>query len=165
MAFWFFLVAAAYLFIWLTTERLDGLNEQILGLVGISAGTALGVAFISAGQGPSRTLQEEQARAADQTLGLAEREAASRRAQRWQAQLERLQVAKPFGRVIDDWLTEDGAVTFHRFQMLAWTLVLGLIFIAHVCSSYAMPEFSATTLALMGISSGTYLGFKLPGTK
>jgi hypothetical protein len=25
-----------------------------------------------------------------------------------------------------------------------------------------MPEFSATMLALMGISSGTYIGFKLP---
>jgi hypothetical protein len=25
-----------------------------------------------------------------------------------------------------------------------------------------MPEFSTTLLALMGISSGTYLGFKIP---
>jgi hypothetical protein len=25
-----------------------------------------------------------------------------------------------------------------------------------------MPEFSVTMLALMGISSGTYIGFKLP---
>jgi len=28
-----------------------------------------------------------------------------------------------------------------------------------------MPEFSATMLALMGISSGTYIGFKLPMRK
>jgi len=25
-----------------------------------------------------------------------------------------------------------------------------------------MPDFDTTTLALMGISSGTYLGFKIP---
>jgi hypothetical protein len=28
-----------------------------------------------------------------------------------------------------------------------------------------MPEFSTTLLGLMGISSGTYLGFKLPEKK
>lgn len=162
MAFWFFLVAAAYLFIWLTTDRLDGLNEQMLGLVGISAGTALGVAFISAGKGPCRTIAEEQARATDPNLTLADQEAASRRAQRLIAQRDRLQRYSPLMRLMDDWLTEDGSVSFHRFQMLAWTLVLGLIFFTHVCVSYAMPEFSGTTLALMGISSGTYLGFKLP---
>jgi hypothetical protein len=162
MAFWFFLVASAYLFIWLTTDRLDGINEQMLGLVGISAGTALGVAFISAGKGPCRTIKEEQDRAKDAKLTPAEQDAAQRRADRLIAQQERLKKYRPFMRLMDDWLTEDGAVSFHRFQMLAWTVILGSIFLIHVCANYAMPEFSGTTLALMGISSGTYLGFKLP---
>jgi hypothetical protein len=31
-----------------------------------------------------------------------------------------------------------------------------------VFSQLAMPDFSATLLGLMGISSGTYIGFKIP---
>jgi len=46
--------------------------------------------------------------------------------------------------------------------MLAWTLILGFVFVAKVLADRAMPEFSATTLSLLGISAGTYLGFKMP---
>ena len=163
MAFWFFLVAAAYLFIWLTTGRLDGINEQVLGLIGISAGTALGVAFISSGGGPSRTMEEEAARSSDPALTAGERECARNRWQRLSEQQDRLTKSSAFGRVMDDLLAEDGAVTFHRFQLMAWTAVLGLVFVCHFLANYSLPEFSGTTLALMGISSGTYLGFKIPG--
>jgi hypothetical protein len=55
-----------------------------------------------------------------------------------------------------------GAISLHRFQMFVWTLVLGLIFVVSVYNGLEMPEFSATLLGLMGISSGTYLGFKVP---
>lgn len=64
-----------------------------------------------------------------------------------------------FGR---DMLTDVNGINFHRFQMLVWTIVLGFLFCAGVYSSLAMPEFSGTLLALMGISAGTYLGFKIP---
>jgi hypothetical protein len=165
MALWFFLVMAAYLLIWLTTDRLDGLNEQMLELIGISAATGLGAALISAGKGPARTLSEEETRAKDNTVSVAEREAATQRVPLLKAQSDRLNKANPFMRLMDDLLTEDGAISFHRFQMLGWTFVLGIIFVSRVCDSYAMPEFSGTVLALMGISSGTYLGFKLPAAK
>jgi hypothetical protein len=58
----------------------------------------------------------------------------------------------------------DGAngVSFHRFQMFVWTFVLALLFIYSVWNRLSMPEFNTTLLALMGISSGTYLGFKIP---
>jgi len=46
--------------------------------------------------------------------------------------------------------------------MFVWTLVLGVIFVGSVYKNLEMPEFSATLLGLMGISSGTYLGFKVP---
>jgi hypothetical protein len=57
---------------------------------------------------------------------------------------------------------EQGTVALDRFQIVAWTIVLGGIFLGAVIWELTMPEFSATLLALMGISSGTYLGFKLP---
>ena len=46
--------------------------------------------------------------------------------------------------------------------MLAWTVVLGIIFAGNVYRDLAMPDFSTTLLALMGISAGTYLGLKIP---
>lgn len=65
-------------------------------------------------------------------------------------------------RFIDDILCDDNGVSFHRFQMAAWTIVLILIFFVSVYRTLTMPEFDATLLGLMGISSGTYIGFKLP---
>lgn len=48
---------------------------------------------------------------------------------------------------------------FHCFQICAWTIVLGLIFVATVYDDLVMPDFSAALLALTGMSAGTYLGF------
>lgn len=41
MAFWFFLVYTSYVVIWLITDALDTITPSLLGLMGISAGTAL----------------------------------------------------------------------------------------------------------------------------
>jgi hypothetical protein len=64
-----------------------------------------------------------------------------------------------------DLLSEDEGegrvITFHRFQIVVWTLVLGVVFVSEVLTKLAMPVFDTTLLTLMGISSGTYLGFKV----
>lgn len=64
-----------------------------------------------------------------------------------------------------DILSDDTGVNFHRFQMVAWTLVLGVIFVHDVYIDLAMPVFNATLLGLLGISSGTYLGLKATSEK
>jgi hypothetical protein len=123
MAWWFFLLVAGYVLIWLVTGEQDSIAPSLLGLVGISAATALAaVAVTPASRGPRAT------------------------AGFWR-----------------DLVTDDkGVVALDRFQVLIWTLVLGGIFLNSVFLYLTMPEFSATMLALMGISSGTYIGFKLP---
>lgn len=63
---------------------------------------------------------------------------------------------------IKDLLNDDHGVSFHRFQISVWTIVLIFIFIGRVLDTLTMPTFDATLLALMGISGGTYIGFKLP---
>ncbi|MFP5287871.1 MAG: hypothetical protein ACLGI9_19190 [Thermoanaerobaculia bacterium] len=63
---------------------------------------------------------------------------------------------------LNDILSDDQGISIYRFQLFAWTLVLGVIFCASVYDGLAMPQFSTTLLGLMGISSGTYLGFKVP---
>ena len=64
-----------------------------------------------------------------------------------------------------DLLAENNLTSFHRFHIFVWTLVLGIMFVANVYSELAMPQFSATFLGLLGISAGTYVGFKLPEPK
>ena len=56
---------------------------------------------------------------------------------------------------------EHRVITFHRFQIVVWTLILGVVFVSEVLTKLAMPAFDATLLVLMGISSGTYLGFRV----
>ncbi|MFC5457188.1 hypothetical protein [Prosthecobacter fluviatilis] len=68
----------------------------------------------------------------------------------------------PVMRLLDDWMTEEGRYSFHRYQMLIWTLVLGVVFVVTVAKSRSLPVFDDTLLALLGISNGTYLGFRLP---
>jgi hypothetical protein len=50
----------------------------------------------------------------------------------------------------------------HRLQLILWTMILTVIFLVSVYTKLSMPQFSLTLLALQGISSGTYLGFKFP---
>jgi hypothetical protein len=65
-------------------------------------------------------------------------------------------------RVFNDILTDVVGISLHRFQIVIWTLVLGFIFWRPVYETLAMPEFPGTLLVLMGISNGTYIGFKFP---
>lgn len=134
MAFWFFLVVATYVFIWMVTGELDTITESILALIGIGAGTALGSALIDS---------SADQQSAEKTATTADADAKTRG-------------------FLRDVLDDGGGISFHRFQMFVWTLVLGIIFGVSVYRHLSMPQFSATLLGLMGVSSGTYLGFKFP---
>jgi hypothetical protein len=60
-----------------------------------------------------------------------------------------------------DITTDLNGIALHRLQSLCWTVTLGVIFVYGVYRGLAMPEFSGTLLALMGISSAGYVGFKI----
>ena len=64
-----------------------------------------------------------------------------------------------------DMITDVDGISFHRFQICIWTIILVIVFIIAMYRNLAMPEFSPTLLTLMGISGGTYLGFKFPEIK
>jgi hypothetical protein len=190
MAWWFFLVLVGYVFIWLVTGDRDALPPSLLALMGISAATALAAAAISpeGGRlGARRKLLEDEIAATDKalqqiTVDLAEsdtRPAATGTAlrpllEKKRGELERSRAALvaeragittlvPSSGLWKDLVTDDrGSVALDRFQIVAWTVVLGGVFLDSVVWDLTMPEFNATLLALMGISSGTYIGFKLP---
>jgi hypothetical protein len=203
MAFWFFLVIASYFFLWIVTGDMDTLNTSVLGLIGISAGTALGSAFVDAAKPVSvgspgnqpivdvtrphlevlaeltqlradtqkelealqkaRTLISPSNKQALDDNERQQNEVRERLANyRWQSAYFAWPTWKG---VMYDLLAENNLISFHRFQIFVWTLILGIMFVANVYNELAMPEFSATLLGLLGISAGTYVGFKLPETK
>lgn len=61
----------------------------------------------------------------------------------------------------DDLLSDANGMSFHRLQVLGWTLVFWVVFLQSVFGKITMVDFDTTQLALMGISGSTYLGFKL----
>jgi hypothetical protein len=63
--------------------------------------------------------------------------------------------------LLKDLTTDLNGPTVHRIQVLCWTVVLGGVFVVGVYHDLSMPpDFSPTLLALMGISSAGYVGFK-----
>lgn len=148
LAFWSFLVVGAYLFIWMITEELDTITGSVLVLLGIGSGTALGAAMIDKGK-PAAATPPPPAAPADAAAVPADAAAAPKPPATSQGFLR-------------DVLSDENGISLYRFQLFIWTLVLGVIFCASVYHSLSMPQFSTTLLGLMGISSGTYLGFKVP---
>ena len=70
--------------------------------------------------------------------------------------------SRPTVHFLNDILSDSNGICLHRVQIFVWTLVLGVTYVRHVYEHLEMPEFSGTLLALMGVSSGTYIGFKFP---
>jgi hypothetical protein len=64
--------------------------------------------------------------------------------------------------VFKDLFYDDEGISLHRVQVGVWTLLLLDIFIGRVADTLTMPQFDPILLALMGISGGTFVGFKLP---
>jgi hypothetical protein len=62
----------------------------------------------------------------------------------------------------DDLLTDANGPVLQRLQVLIWTLVLGVISVFSIYRNLALPTFDDTLLAMAGISSGLYIGFKWP---
>jgi len=149
-AFWTFLVAGALAFIFIVTCNQNTISSGVLVLMGISLGTAVMAPVADRASQPAAATKPE----ASNTDIASSKAENSREAQ------------PTSGKFIRDLLLEGPDkkdLSFHRFQMLLFTIILGVIFIYKVVTTLVMPEFDATLLTLMGISSGTYLGFKLQG--
>jgi hypothetical protein len=181
MAFWFFVVLAAYLLIWIITGDRDTLSSSALALIGISSATGLGAFAIDASKRADAQTQLQASQQERDSLNsrIAEinakadktddekRELSEKNARLTQlnasiAQLGATTAPMKSEGFFKDILTDRNGVSLHRFQIAVWTVVLGFIFVISVYNTLGMPEFSGTLLALMGISNGTYIGFKFP---
>jgi len=136
MAFWLYLITAAFVFIWLVTGDYNGvLTPQSLTLLGISGTTALSAITVDARTGAAGGGGAGGA-ATDASKGF------------W-----------------NDILNENGGVALHRLQIAVWTLILGVVFLAEIYHSFRLPTFDSNLLILLGISGVTYVGFKFEEKK
>jgi hypothetical protein len=178
-AWWFFLLLASYLFIGLVTgDYSSSITGTTLVLLGISAGTTISSVAVDISKAtPANAAEEKAARdrlilelaeldtkiekfdvatdtansAADHQINVAERNAKH-------SQLRKLNRAcEGF---FKDILSDANGVSLHRFQITAWTLVLGFVFVSQVFRDLSMPQFDSTLLGLMGLSSATFVAMK-----
>jgi hypothetical protein len=182
MAWWFYLAVAGYLYVWLVTGEYNTMTEHVLGLMGISAATGIGAILVDTQKRDATDRRRAALLADEATLqarvtelhGLApaagtppdaelqQKRAELARVQADLAQMPAPHVPAPSRGFVKDVLSDGDGVKLHRLQVAIWTIVLGLVFVKLVYLDLAMPEFNATLLGLMGLSSGTYLGFKFP---
>lgn len=186
MATWFVIIVLSWIVVCVANGEIVSISETALALMGISAATGMGSVAINSGRqadAETRIQAAEQSQAqitaraeslkalaatAPSPAALAQISAETAVVAEQQRQIERelprlTRIARPAGRdVIRDLLTDEtGAVNLHRLQIVIWTIVLAVFFIYTLSRTLTMPEFNATLLALMGISGGTYVGFKL----
>ncbi len=183
MAVWFYLVVAAYLYIWLITGEYNTPTASVLTLIGISAGTGLAAVFVDTSKATAAS--NRRAALVSRQIALTSRIAEINKtgtvtegsALFSELQQKSSDLARVNGEIatlpqagetpvseglLSDILGDGGDMSFHRFQMVAWTIVLAAIFCSTAYSQLAMPNFDPALLGLMGIRSGTYVGFKFP---
>lgn len=154
MAVWTTLVFYAYLFIWiLTGDYKATIPASIVGLMGISLGTFGVASAIDAG---NLTKNNEK---------LKKKEADTKASDEQIKELKARTVVAPASGFFSDITTSAEGTSLHRLQFILWTVALAVIFVVTVWRTLAMPEFNATLLGLMGLTSGTYAALKVPENK
>lgn len=189
MAWWFLLILCGYLYILFYTHDYNTITAQVLSLMGIGTAGALGSAMINQSKSSdnltvftaavaayrafrlSNTANDALASALDAALlggvpaaiAVARTNADTAQAGISAAFIQRDSLAPEFQTqgFLTDILSDVSGLSLHRFQNLVWTLILGGIFVAVVAIMQKFPDFDPTVLALMGLSQGIYLGFKV----
>jgi hypothetical protein len=144
LAWWFFVILAAWLFLLVTTSSLDTLNQTALIVTSIGSGAAVGGALATKVRDTvtDKTLAKEEVDLGQRPRGF----------------------KTGLGAVLYDLLSDRDTVGFHRFQLLVWNVILGGVFFWQTCDSFSMPEFNATLLGLLGLSAVTFVGIKMTPT-
>ncbi len=132
MMFWLVIIVDAYMLAYGWHEDIVALNSSCLVLLGISAGTAAAGRVI------------DNSRSDDDNAVMQN---------------------QPSEGFLKDILSDQSGISIHRFQSVVFNIIFGVIFIvkflASLKASPAYPLFNDTDLALMGISSATYIGMKI----
>ena len=130
MAWWTFIVLVSMLYIWFTEKRMVEFTDQILVLLGISAGTTVTANYID-----NKDLTDKNLKT-------------------------RHQDSTSTNNFILNIISDQSGPSIHRFQNVLFSLAIGLYVLIQVLSTANIPELNDNLMVLMGISSSTYLAVK-----
>lgn len=131
MAFWTLIVIFSFFYVWLCKGEMISFSEDVLILLGISAGTIAGANFIDK-KDERKALQNNKKRHQETE-------------------------SKGF---FSDILSDETSLSIHRFQQVLFNIVIGGFFIYKVCESFVFPDIDSMIMILLGISNATYLTVK-----
>jgi len=169
MAFWGLLVILAFIGVFFVNGTMEQIPQQMLMLLGISGATGLGAIIIGESKNAAKVkrVSDLQAEASEIVLKQSDNIATAKdlaRLEQIPQEIKALQDSstESTGSFWRDICDDGNGLSFHRLQVVMWTIVLGVIFVVSVYQQMSMPEFPGSLLILMGVSNGTYLGFKIP---
>jgi hypothetical protein len=188
MAFWLYIIVGSFALLFIVMKQIPSFNSSVLILLGISSITAfssslINISKIEKAKSYKINLVSEIEMLSDRLvkideelsrkdLAKSDRMLLQQERDSKQTKLLELQdtiLVKKDGNLHPkskgfflDLIQDGGEANLYRLQIIIWTLILGGIFLYKVIKELSMPEYDATLLSLMGISSGTYIGFKLP---
>lgn len=159
MTWWLFLITAGFLYIWLTTGQFTGvLSPQSLVLLGISGTT--GLAAIAITPKPVPKAQPGAPEAGEVVEDVENLPLPAEQGKPAGTQERTAKRGQFFFDLLQSEINGVESIQLHRIQILIWTIILGVVFVWEIYSSYQMPKFDTNLLIMMGISGSLYLGFK-----
>jgi hypothetical protein len=133
LAFWTLVVVFSLIFVWFNTDTLGYITNTAIILLGISGGTSVIAKIIDVShKNPDKLMSAADFKDGHKSKGL-----------------------------LTDIMSDEKGISVHRFQLVLFTVGLGVYFIWHVIYYLQMPEYSSTLLLLIGVSNTTYAGLKI----
>ena len=176
MAFWGLLVFFAWVGVSFTTAAMEYVPAGVLTLIGISTTTGLSALVIgNSQQSTERARRETIARRNSLQEQMTDKAEANSQEnidllQQLNGEIAAFPVPKTGairpqnapGKFLHDLCSDQSGLSFQRLQVVLWTVALGGFFAWRVIDTLSLPVIPENLLVLMGISNGTYLGFKIP---
>jgi hypothetical protein len=169
MAFWGLIVALSFAGIWFVIGTMEQIPNDVLILLGISVATG----WLSPFAGESSEIAARARLNTEQAQAVVDVQAATVTATDTEAPVARLNAVNAAIRRIEtrahlkelqgflrDICSDGSGISVHRVQAVAWTLMLGVVFVCEVTMVISMPVFADNLLLLLGISNGAYLTLK-----
>jgi hypothetical protein len=169
MAWWGLIVALSFSGVWFVIGTMEAIPNEVLVLLGISATTGwlspmAGASSVSNAMADLSTQRQQvQAAATVATTQAQPTDAHTEQLKDLGDRMLRTSMRGHLQKVesfLRDISSDGDGVCVHRVQAVAWTFILGVVFVCEVTTVISMPVFSTNLLLLLGISNGTYLTMK-----
>ncbi len=152
---WLVIVMLSFGYMLYVTRSVDIVNDTMLALLGISVAVTAGACVVD------RSTAQDACRDADLLAAFNGDQASAEQTRTLLAKARETMLISQ--NLATDLLSETTPETWdpHRVQILVFSVVFGVYYLSQLNRLVALPGFSSSVLALLGISSATYLGFKV----